>query len=266
MTSVYLIDSSAYIFKYFYAIPMNTEQVSAKQTNALHGFGCMIMKMIEKDPRATFIVCYDSGSAHRVEVLPSYKQNRKACPEELKHQFGIIKRFNECVGVQNCTHIGFEADDCIASLANKFESDEKVSKVFIVSPDKDLNQILRFSKSVIYDPQKGTVTNSQDVINRYGVAPAQFQIYQAMTGDKVDNIPGVPKIGPKTALKHLVNNTVPTDHPDFIASLVLTTLVTNLSCECTTQLVAVKRDEMVSFLQDLEMNVLLSRFHKVFDI
>ena len=147
MVNVYLIDTSAFTYKYFYAMPKTFKipiNVAIKKklniacgeelhTNALYGFACMIIRLIENDSQATFITCFDKGSKHRKELLSEYKNNRKECPNELQPQFQLIERFLLHMGVQMCYKEGYEADDVIATLTQKYETDEKVENIYITS-------------------------------------------------------------------------------------------------------------------------------------
>jgi DNA polymerase-1 len=226
----------------------------------------MIIRLVEKESSATFIPCFDGGYDHRTQVFEQYKKNRKDSPVEIKPQFELVREFCSLMGLQCVKKQGYEADDLIASLTVKFQNEPEVDKIYIVSPDKDLNQSLKSNKAVIYDPIKKEEKTSQDISDRYGVIPERFQIYQAMIGDKIDNIPGVRKIGPKTAVKLINADEVPTDNEEYKLSLILTTLIDNLDIDVTISQVKVDFDATLDFFEKYELKVLQKRFKNVFEI
>ncbi len=196
-----LVDGSAYIFRAYYGLPpMN--RADGTPINAVFGFTNMLVKLIEDYSDDKMIVIFDAARENfRNEIYPEYKANRGEAPDDLIPQFPLIR---ECVKSFNIPQLeieGFEADDLIATYVNLAEKDK--IETIIVSSDKDLMQLV--SKNVtMLDPMKNKKIEIKDVEEKFGVKPDKVIFIQALTGDKVDNIPGAPGIGPKTA-SQLIN-------------------------------------------------------------
>ncbi len=196
-----LVDGSAYIFRAYYGLPpMN--RADGTPINAVFGFTNMLVKLIEDYSNDKMIVIFDAARENfRNKIFPEYKANRGDAPEDLIPQFPLIR---ECVQSFNIPQLeieGFEADDLIATYVTLAEKDK--IETIIVSSDKDLMQLV--SKHVtMLDPMKNKKIEIKDVEEKFGVQPDKVIFIQALTGDKVDNIPGAPGIGPKTA-SQLIN-------------------------------------------------------------
>ncbi len=196
-----LVDGSAYIFRAYYGLPpMN--RADGTPINAVFGFTNMLVKLIEDYSDDKMIVIFDAARENfRNEIYPEYKANRGEAPDDLIPQFPLIR---ECVKSFNIPQLeieGFEADDLIATYVSLAEKDK--IETIIVSSDKDLMQLV--SKNVtMLDPMKNKKIEIKDVEEKFGVQPDKVIFIQALTGDKVDNIPGAPGIGPKTA-SQLIN-------------------------------------------------------------
>ncbi|MDC3021935.1 DNA polymerase I [Pelagibacteraceae bacterium] len=196
-----LVDGSAYIFRAYYGLPpMNRSD--GTPINAVFGFTNMLVKLIEDYSNDKMIVIFDAARENfRNEIYPEYKANRGDAPDDLIPQFPLIR---DCVKSFNIPQLeieGFEADDLIATYVNLAEKDK--IETIIVSSDKDLMQLV--SKNVtMLDPMKNKKIEIKDVEEKFGVQPDKVIFIQALTGDKVDNIPGAPGIGPKTA-SQLIN-------------------------------------------------------------
>ncbi len=196
-----LVDGSAYIFRAYYGLPpMN--RADGTPINAVFGFTNMLVKLIEDYSDDKMIVIFDAARENfRNKIYPEYKANRGEAPDDLIPQFPLIR---ECVKSFNIPQIeieGFEADDLIATYVKLAEKDE--IETIIVSSDKDLMQLVG-SKVTMLDPMKNKKIEIKDVVEKFGVKPNKVIFIQALTGDKVDNIPGAPGIGPKTA-SQLIN-------------------------------------------------------------
>ena len=192
-----LIDGSAYIFRAYYGLPpMNRSD--GTPINAVFGFTNMLVKLIEDYRDDKMIVVFDAARENfRNEIFKDYKANRGETPEDLIPQFEIIR---ECVDAFNIPQIeieGFEADDIIATYCELAQK-EKIQSI-IVSSDKDLMQLVSENVTML-DPMKNKKIGIDQVIEKFGLPPEKVIQIQALTGDKVDNIPGAPGIGPKTAL------------------------------------------------------------------
>lgn len=191
-----LIDGSGYIFRAFYGLPPLTSPEGVP-VNAVYGFTNMFLKLTAKIPCDYCLVLFDAKRQNfRNEIFADYKGTRKETPEELIPQFPIIR---EAVDVLNLNHLemeGYEADDLIATYAEK--ALEKGLEVVVVSGDKDLMQLIRPNVE-FYDPMKDKFFTPEDVKEKFGVYPDKVVDVQALSGDSIDNIPGVAGIGPKTA-------------------------------------------------------------------
>jgi len=197
---VYLIDGSGYIFRAYHAIPPLSRKSDGLPVNAVQGFCAMLNKLLREMPddnRPTHLaVIFDkSGKTFRNDIYPQYKANRPPAPEDLVPQFGIIKQAVKAFGVPSIELQGFEADDLIATYARQAE---KIgATVRIVSSDKDLMQLVS-DKVSMYDSMKDREIGHDQVVEKFGVGPQKVVEVQALAGDSVDNVPGVPGIGVKT--------------------------------------------------------------------
>ncbi len=196
-----LVDGSGYIFRAFYGLPPMTAP-DGTPVNAVYGFTNMFMKLSAKFDCKYNLVLFDAKRKNfRNDIFPDYKANRAEPPEELIPQFPIIR---ETVDVLNLNHLeieGYEADDLIATYAK--QALDAGMEVIVVSADKDLMQLIR-PGVMFYDPMKDKFFTPDDVKEKFGVYPEKVVDVQALSGDSIDNIPGVPGIGPKTAAE-LVN-------------------------------------------------------------
>ncbi|MBI4826499.1 MAG: DNA polymerase I [Nitrospirae bacterium] len=198
MPTLYLIDGNSYLYRAFYAIKRLSSS-SGFPTNAIYGFTTMILKILEQKKPDYFTIVFDSpGPTHRHEAYEHYKAHRPSMPDDLKLQVPIIKEIIGAFNIHTIEKPGFEADDLLAVIAKRAEK-EGVD-VFIVTGDKDLCQVIT-PRIKIYDSMKEKVTGEKDVIERFGVEPRRIPEIMALMGDASDNIPGVPGIGEKTAVK-----------------------------------------------------------------
>ena len=198
---IYLVDGSTYIFRAYHALPPLTRKSDGFPVGAISGFCNMLDKLI-KDERENnnlthLLVIFDaSGKTFRNDIYPEYKANRSSPPEDLIPQFPVIRRATDAFNVNHVEILGYEADDLIASYA-KAAIDEKM-KVTIVSSDKDLMQLVKEDVSML-DTMKNRLIQKNEVIEKFGVEPKKVIDVQSLAGDSIDNIPGVPGIGIKTA-------------------------------------------------------------------
>ncbi len=201
---LFLIDGSGYIFRAYHALPPLNRKSDGLPVNAVAGFCNMLWKLLQ-DARNTdvgvtpthFAVIFDySSKTFRNELYPEYKANRSAPPEDLVPQFGLIRQATLAFNLPCIEMEGFEADDLIATYARM--AAESGGDTTIISSDKDLMQLVGSAVSM-YDPMKDKEINVPEVIEKWGVPPEKMVDLQALTGDSVDNVPGVPGIGPKTA-------------------------------------------------------------------
>ncbi len=195
---LYLIDGSAFIYRGFYAYP-DLKRADGFPTNALFMVFRLLLKILkEETPGHICFIMDGRGPNFRHELLESYKANRLSMPENLAVQLPPLKQGIELMGVNVLVAEGCEADDCIASLAARYKNERPV---VIVGADKDLCQCLD-TGVVLWDPsmKKEKLTTLHTFTDREQLAPEQWPDFQALVGDSSDNIPGVPGVGPKTAL------------------------------------------------------------------
>lgn len=198
---LYLVDASAYIFRAFHALPPLTRASDGLPIGAVAGFCNMLFKLLEevKGPdRPTHFACIFDASSHtfRNEMYDKYKANRSETPEELVPQFPLVRRAAIAFAAHALELEGFEADDLIATYARQAEA--KGARVTIVSSDKDLMQLVS-DRVVMLDTMKNKTMGVEAVIEKFGVGPERVVDVQSLAGDSVDNVPGAPGIGMKTA-------------------------------------------------------------------
>lgn len=196
-----LIDGSGYIFRAFYALPAMTGP-DGTPVNAVYGFTNMFLKLTQRLHCDYCLVLFDAKRQNfRNNIFPEYKGTRKETPEDLIPQFAVIREALDALNINYLDLEGFEADDLIATYAE--QSLQKGYDVTVISADKDLMQLIR-PHVEFYDPMKDKFYTPEDVKEKFGVYPEHIIDVQALAGDSIDNIPGVPGIGLKTAAE-LVN-------------------------------------------------------------
>ncbi|MCP4355708.1 MAG: DNA polymerase I [Proteobacteria bacterium] len=196
MKKVIIIDGYNFFFRAFYAIRELTRE-DGLHTNALYGLTTMVLKTIEDlNPDICLVALDMEGNTFRSDIYPEYKANRSAPPEELMEQFEYMRPLLESLGLTVLEKKGFEADDIIATVANKI--DRKKYELVIVSSDKDLMQLIN-GEVYMYDAMKRKEIKTEQVLEKFGVTPDKVVEVQGLIGDSVDNIPGVKSVGPKTA-------------------------------------------------------------------
>ncbi|KCZ56908.1 DNA polymerase I [Hyphomonas chukchiensis] len=203
---LYLVDASAYIFRAFHALPPLTRASDGLPIGAVSGFCNMLFKLLEelKGPdRPTHFACIFDASSHtfRNEMYDQYKANRSEPPEELRPQFPLVRRASIAFAAHALELEGYEADDLIATYSRQAEA--KGARVTIVSSDKDLMQLVS-ERVVMLDTMKNKTLGIEEVFEKFGVGPERVVDVQSLAGDSVDNVPGAPGIGIKTAAQ-LIN-------------------------------------------------------------
>jgi DNA polymerase-1 len=196
-----LVDGSGFIFRAFHALPPMSRP-DGTPVNAVFGFCNMITRLMKDHTGTHLAVIYDAGSkTFRNRMYDQYKANRSEPPEELIPQFAIIREATRAFGLPCIELDDWEADDLIAAYAKAVK--EKGGEAIIVSSDKDLMQLIGPSVTML-DPMKNTPIGLAEVEAKFGVTPDRVIEVQALIGDSVDNVPGVPGIGPKGAAQ-LIN-------------------------------------------------------------
>ena len=199
---LYLIDSSIYIYRAWHLTPRTSTDLAGNPVNALHGFADFLLQLLSQT-RARYLVCaFDHGYRPTVRqtIYPPYKSDRAAAPESLIGQFALCRTLVKLMGVQGLERATFEADDIIDTLAQHSRAANK--RVCVVSADKDLAQCIG-EQDVWWNFAQKSRLDKSGIEKRFGVRPAQIPDLLALSGDKVDTIPGVPGIGPATAARLL---------------------------------------------------------------
>jgi DNA polymerase-1 len=198
---VYLIDGSGFIFRAYHALPPLTRS-DGTPTSAVLGFSNMLAKLLSETDADHIAVVFDhSGSSFRNQIYDQYKANRAETPPDLIPQFKLVRDATDAFGVCKIDVPNFEADDLIATYSR--EAEEAGAIVTIVSSDKDMMQLVR-DRVTMLDPIKNRPIGDAEVREKFGVGPDKVIEVQALCGDSVDNVPGVPGIGVKTAAE-LIN-------------------------------------------------------------
>jgi DNA polymerase-1 len=192
-----IIDGSSYLYRAFYALP-NLKTSSGLNSGAIHGFANMLNRILnEYSPKYLVMVFDAKGKNFRHDIYDEYKANRNSMPTELSEQTGAIINLVEALGVMVIQQKGVEADDVIASIARQIKIEN--SKTIISSGDKDLAQLVD-ENTILMNNFDSKVLDVEGVKEKFGVRPSQIFDYLCLVGDTSDNIPGVPKVGPKTAV------------------------------------------------------------------
>jgi len=197
---IFLVDGSSYIFRAYHALP-NLSNAAGLATGACFGFAQMIQKLLQDyDPAELGIVFDPKGPTFRADIDPEYKAHRPPMPEDLAEQLPYIHRLVAAFGLPMLVEEGVEADDVIGTLAAQAEALGR--EVRIITGDKDMAQLVD-DHIYLLDTMKDRLIDPAAVRERWGVPPAAIADFLALVGDKVDNIPGVPGVGEKTAAKLL---------------------------------------------------------------
>ncbi len=196
--TLFLIDGSSYIYRAYHAV----RDLSTKEgfpTNAIYGFTNMLLKVLrEQEPDYVAMVLDSPGPTHRHEIFPDYKANRPPMPDDLRVQIPRIEDLSKAFNIATLRLDGYEADDIIATLVDRFSED--VDDIVIVSSDKDFMQLVSQGVRML-DTMKDRWIGIDDVKERFGVDPEHVPDVLALIGDSSDNVPGLTGVGPKTAGK-----------------------------------------------------------------
>ena len=228
---VYLIDASIFVFRAWHAVPDTLVDAQGNPVNALHGFARFISDLLEQVKPTHLAVAFDASlrNSFRNQLYPPYKANRDPAPQELKRQFALCRQTCEALGVACFSSLEYEADDIIGTLATRMRAQGK--SIVLLSRDKDLTQLIR-PGDVYWDYLGEKRYQYEDIPEKFGVLPERMPCYLAVMGDAVDNIPGVPGLGSKSAstlfrhfesLLHLYENleqvnTLKLRNPSFVVS------------------------------------------------
>jgi DNA polymerase-1 len=200
--NLFLIDGNSYVYRAFYAIKGLTNS-KGFPTNAIYGFTNMLMKILREKKPDGIVVSFDSPvPTERHRMFEAYKAQRPETPGELVRQLPHIRKMITAFNIKIFEVPGYEADDLLCTIARK--AAEEGANVFIVTSDKDMLQIVD-EKIKVYDPVKDRILDNEYVKEKFGVGPERVTEFMALTGDAVDNIPGVKGIGEKTARELLLS-------------------------------------------------------------
>jgi 5'-3' exonuclease len=204
MQTVHLIDASLYVFRAWHSMPPEFVDADGAPVNAVHGFTRFLCEFLERTRPTHIAVAFDESltSSFRNAIYPAYKANRELPPAELKVQFDYCKRVAAALGLCVLRDTQYEADDLIGSALTVARAHGMRS--VIVSADKDFGQLIG-DHDEQWDFSKDQRWDAHGVRQRLGVRPDQVADFLGLTGDAVDNIPGVPGIGPKTAAQLLAH-------------------------------------------------------------
>jgi DNA polymerase-1 len=203
---LYLIDGSGYIFRAYHALPPLTRKSDGLPVGAVQGFCNMLWKLLKETnqgqkPTHLAVIFDYSAKSFRTDLYPEYKAHRPEPPADLRPQFGLIRQATRAFNVACVEQENYEADDLIATYAR--QAVEAGATCRIVSSDKDLMQLIRPGVA-LYDTMKDKEIGEAEVLEKFGVPPSKVIDVQALSGDSVDNVPGVPGIGVKTGAQ-LIN-------------------------------------------------------------
>jgi DNA polymerase I len=201
---LFLIDGPSLVYRAFFALPESIATSTGVPTNAIFGFASMLVKIVTEYGVQPTVVAWDAGSSGRTEVYADYKAQRRSRPDLLKQQWPAMEPLVEAFGYSNVKIEGYEADDVIASLAQRALHADPPVPVMIVTGDRDAFQLIDGDGLVKVMATSRGITETkiydrQAVIDRYGIAPELIPDFYGLKGDTSDNIPGVPGIGDKTA-------------------------------------------------------------------
>lgn len=209
MSKLVLIDGHSILNRAFYGVPLLTNG-SGLHTNAVYGFLNIMFKILEEEKPEFLAVAFDvKAPTFRHEMYKEYKGTRKPMPEELREQVPVIRELLQAMGIMIMEQPGLEADDILGTMAKK--AAQSGMEVALISGDRDLLQIADEKIKIRIPKTKGGGRTEvedyypQDVVEKYGVTPTQFIDLKALMGDTADNIPGVPKVGEKTATDLIKN-------------------------------------------------------------
>lgn len=200
----YLVDASVYIFRYYFALPPNWESRSGYSTEAVYGFSNFLLDLLVRRPGRIACAFDESlGSCFRNEIYPDYKCSRALPDEALAYQLAACREMCEALGIAAFASERFEADDILATLTRICAAQPLAGQPVIVTRDKDLGQLLDAGAASLWDFAADQHLDRAAISEKFGVRPAQIADYLALVGDSIDDIPGVPGIGAKTAARLL---------------------------------------------------------------
>lgn len=193
---LYLVDASIYVFRAYFSIPDTFVDGRGEPVNAVFGYTQFLLDLLDKAPESVSVAFDESlNTCFRNDIYAQYKANRELPDDNLKFQFTRCQEITSLLGLHSLSLKEYEADDIIGTLLTRFAQERPA---IILTRDKDLGQLLR-SEDLLWDFAGNQFTGPVEVKDKFGVGPHQIADYLALAGDSVDNIPGAPGIGAKTA-------------------------------------------------------------------
>jgi 5'-3' exonuclease len=197
---VFIIDALNYIFRAFYAVPNDITTKSGMPKNAIVGYTRTLLRILKEHQPEYMVAAFEGRGSFRSQMFEDYKANRSETPEGLMPQIDYCRKITEAIGIPTYDADTYEADDIIGTVAMKMWS--RGYTAVIITGDKDMSQLVRDGVR-IYDLANAVWLDEAGVHERFGVRPHQIPDLLALNGDAIDNIPGVPGVGPKTACQIL---------------------------------------------------------------
>lgn len=202
--ATFLVDASVYIFRYYFALPPNWESRSGYSTEAVYGFSNFLLDLLARNPRHIACAFDESlGSCFRNDLYPDYKCSRALPDEALAYQLAACREMAEALGIASFASERFEADDILATLTALCAEQQPAIAPVVITRDKDLGQLLDRGAESLWDFAADQHLDRAVIEAKFGVRPTQIADYLALVGDSIDDIPGVPGIGAKTAARLL---------------------------------------------------------------
>lgn len=202
MASLYLVDSSIYVFRGWFSLPDSLVNGDGQSNNALIGFSDFVYHFLHNEKPGQLVFAFDESLQYsaRKTIYPEYKANRTPATDDLKRQFQWCRDWVRALGISQAGSDQHEADDLIGSLAEIHRSDD--CNIIILTADKDLAQLIR-KNDMWWSFATGQKLNYRSLVKKFGCKPEQIADQLALAGDKVDNIPGIPGIGMAIAARLL---------------------------------------------------------------
>ncbi len=200
-----IIDGHSLAFRAFYALPVDSFQTASGQhTNAIHGFISMLINLLSNENPDSLAIAFDiSRHSFRTEEYPEYKGTRGETPPEFKGQVPLLQEALHAMGIRTIEKENYEADDILATLS--LQGAQAGYRVLVVSGDRDTIQLVDDNVTLLYPSKQGvselTRYDAEKVMERYGIRPEQYPEIAALVGETSDNLPGIPRVGEKTAVK-----------------------------------------------------------------
>lgn len=282
---IFLLDAFAILYRAHFAFIKNPRITSkGLNTSSIFGFTNTLLEILNKEHPSHFAVAFDlPGNTFRHDAFEAYKAQREEAPEDIVAAVPYVFRLLDALNIPALSAKGFEADDVIGTLSAKLPADE--FEVYMVTPDKDYGQLVK-ENVFLYRPRTREsgydVMGAKEIEEKYGVPPHQVADWLGLMGDSSDNIPGLPKVGEKTALelirqfgsvenviaradeitKNALRETVKTHYQKAIDSKMLATIRTDVELEWSEEMLRVKHadlDKLSVLMQELEFRTLTDR-------